>query len=159
MSEEITTPETGAGTEPEKTFTQEEVDALIAKRVAREKKGLPSAEELDKFRTWQKEQQTEQEKLGTVTRERDEASKALEETKQENCLLKMGVAPDDVDYYVFKIRKLVTDNKDFETAAKEYLKGNKPKSAVTVEMGAKAGGNAGTKSVNEQMNDLIRNAR
>lgn len=46
----------GAGStaqEQEKTFTQAEVDTLIAQRLARERKKYPSPEELAAFHTWQ----------------------------------------------------------------------------------------------------------
>lgn len=148
---------TEPGAEPEKTFTQEEVDALIARRVAREKKGMPTAEELEQFRSWQKTQQTETEKLNTAVKERDEANKAFENAQKENCLLRMGVPADDVDYYVFKIGKLVTDKKDFESAARDFFKDKKPRNTVIAEMGAEGAGKS--KSVNDAMNDIIRNAR
>ena len=39
--------------EREKTFTQTEVDALIAQRLARERKKYPGPEELAAFHSWQ----------------------------------------------------------------------------------------------------------
>lgn len=159
MADEINTAgqENEAGAESGKTFTQEEVDALIAKRVAREKKGMPSAEELTQFREWQKTQQSEADKLGAAEKARDAANSALEDARNENTLLRMGVPADDVDYYAFKIKKLVTDKKDFETAAKEFLKDKKPSSTVTVEMGAQGGGSKAD-TANAAMNKLIRGA-
>lgn len=47
---------------PAKTFTQEEVDAMIGKRLAKAMKGIPSEEELTAYRTWKDSQQTEQER-------------------------------------------------------------------------------------------------
>ena len=41
-----------AAQQQEKTFTQAEVDALIAQRLARERKKYPSAEELAAFNAW-----------------------------------------------------------------------------------------------------------
>ena len=37
---------------PAKTFTQEEVDAMIGKRLAKAMKGIPSEEEITAYRTW-----------------------------------------------------------------------------------------------------------
>ena len=52
---------------------------------------------------------------------RAELSKARERVTQlerERTLLSQGVPEEDLDYYVFKIGKLVSDEKDFDTAAK-----------------------------------------
>ena len=54
-----------------------------------------------------------------------ELSKARERVTQlerERTLLSQGVPEEDLDYYVFKIGKLVSDEKDFDTAAREFLK-------------------------------------
>lgn len=42
-----------AAQQQEKTFTQAEVDALIAQRLARERKKYPGAEQLAAFAAWQ----------------------------------------------------------------------------------------------------------
>lgn len=51
MSEPIVTPAPANEPEsaPAKTFTQEEVDAMIGKRLAKAMKGLPSEDELNAF--------------------------------------------------------------------------------------------------------------
>ena len=41
-------------------------------------------------------------------------------------LLDKGVPTGDVDYYAFKIGKLVTDTTDFEKAAEQFLKEHAP---------------------------------
>lgn len=46
-------------TTTERTFTQAEVDKIIDKRLKREREGMPTPEELTKFRDWQKSQETE----------------------------------------------------------------------------------------------------
>ena len=55
MSEPINNPTPAPAPEPApaKTFTQEEVDAMIGKRLAKAMKGMPSEEELTAYRTWQ----------------------------------------------------------------------------------------------------------
>ena len=56
----------GEGTETnpteEKTFTQEEVNRMIKDRVAREKKGQLSKEELKAYKEWKESQKTEAQK-------------------------------------------------------------------------------------------------
>lgn len=151
---------------PEKTFTQAEVEAKISKRLAQAMKGMPGEEELKDFRAWKESQQTEKERWDTLTRERDESRTALtaaqaelEQYKREKFLLGKGVAAEDVDYYAFKIGKLVTDTTDFEKAAEQYLKENPPAGTVQVDLSAPLGGGRPAQNENEMMNNLIRNAR
>lgn len=128
---------------PEKTFTQAEVDSAVGKAIARIKKGIPAEEELTAFRAWKESQQTEKERWDTLTRERDESKTALaaaqtelEQYRREKFLLGKGVPAEDVDYYAFKIGKLVTDTTDFEKAAEQFLKDTPPAGTVTVDLSA-----------------------
>lgn len=164
MAEEL---ETQVENEEEKTFTQAEVDALISKRVARATRGMPSSEELEAFRTWQSNQQTDAEKITKLTGERDTAQselstakEKLEQYERERFLVKNGVPAEDVDYYAFKIGKLVTDDKPFEEAAEEFLKEHNAPSKARVDTSASLnGGGKSPASPNEQMNNIIRNFR
>lgn len=152
-------------TTTEKTFTQAEVDTLIGKRLAKAMKGMPDEAELNAFRAWKGNQQTEQQQLNTLTSERDTARNQLsaaqaelEQYKREKLLLSKGVDQDDVDYYAYKIGKLVTKDKTFEQAAEDFFKENKT-GRVRVDFGAPLGGGNPQKTANEQMNALIRGAR
>lgn len=149
---------------PEKTFTQAEVDALIGKRIAKAMKGMPDEAELTAFRAWKENQQTEQDRVNTLTNERDTArtqltaaQAELEQYKREKLLLSKGVPSNDVDYYAFKIGKLVSDSKTFEQAAEDFFKENRT-GKVHVDLGAPLGGGSLNKTANEQMNALIRGA-
>lgn len=151
---------------PEKTFTQAEVDKMIGRRLSAAMKGMPGEEELSAFRAWKESQQTEKERWDALTRERDESETALsaaqaelEQYRREKFLLGKGVPTEDVDYYAFKIGKLVTDTTDFEKAAESYLKDNPPAGTVTVDLSAPLGGGQPAKNENEMMNSLIRGAR
>lgn len=165
-TETKTTEQTTTATETaaEKTFTQAEVDNLIGKRLAKAMKGMPDEAELTAFRAWKDSQQTEQERWNTLTQERNtartelaSAQAELEQLKRERLLLSKGISADDVDYYVFKIGKLVTDEKTFEQAADEYLKGSKPKRA-RIDTSAPLNGGGTSRTPNEEMNALIRGA-
>lgn len=72
------------GTGGEVTFTQAEVDALISKEkaraVAKATKGIPDEAELNAFRTWKENQQSERDKWERLTGEREALSGKL--TKQ-----------------------------------------------------------------------------
>lgn len=150
--------------EQEKTFTQADVDKLIQTRLDRERKKYPSDDELTAYRTWKESQQTEQDRVNTLTSERDTArtqltaaQAELEQFKREKLLLSKGVPANDVDYYAFKIGKLVTDSKTFEQAAEDFFKENNT-GKVHVDLGAPLGGGSLNKTANEQMNALIRGA-
>ena len=149
---------------PEKTFTQAEVDTLIGRRLAKAMKGMPDEAELTEFRAWKENQQSEQDRVNTLTSERDTARTQLtaaqaeiEQYKREKLLLSKGVPANDVDYYAFKIGKMVTDSKTFEQAAEDFFKENTT-GKVQVDLGAPLGGNSLQKTANEQMNALIRGA-
>ena len=141
----------------ERTFTQAEVDELINRRMARVKKGLPSDEELTAYREWKAKQNPEQHKSATQE-ELDSALADMEMTRRENYLLRKGIDPDDVDYYVYRISKSMDGETDFEDAAEDYLKKHK-KNSVRMDTGARLNGGAKAKTGNEAMNDIIRNAR
>lgn len=151
----------------EKTFTQEEVDNLIGRRLAKAMKGMPDAEELAAFRTWKNGQSNASENAGKMQEELERSKKELatamaevEQYKREKLLLDKGVPARDTDYYAFKIGKLVTDKKTFEQAADEYLNGNQGATGtVRVNMAAQLGGAGKAPTANDTMNALIRGAR
>ena len=144
--------------EEERTFTQAEVDELINKRMARVKKGLPSDEELSAYRDWKAKQNPDADKKATQD-ELETARAEMEMTRRENYLLRKGVDPEDVDYYVYRISKEMDGDTDFEDAAEEYLKKHKQKNVTRMDTGARLNAGAKSKTGNEAMNDIIRNAR
>ena len=160
-----------AQTEPEKTYTQSEVNDIIAHRLAREAKKYPSKDEMAEYRRWRDANESESDKLSAMTKERDDANRKLlaaqnelEAYKNEKYLIGLGVPAEDADYYAYKIGQMVTDQVTFEMAAKDYLKSHAPRQAksgretVRVDT-AGAAGNSASKTANEEMNSLIRGAR
>ena len=140
----------------ERTFTQAELDAIVGRWVTKAMKGMPDDAELTAFRAWKESQQTEKERWDTLQKERDESKTALaealarvEQFEREKILLGKGVKPDDVDYYAFKIGKLVNETTDFEKAAETYLKEHPLAGTVQVEFAAPLGGGQPAKNVNE----------
>mgnify|MGYP001116747904 CR=1 FL=1 len=151
---------------PGEAYTQAELDSIVGKRIAKAMKGMPSEAELSDYRSWKESQQTERERWDALTRERDESRAALSEAwtkveqyEREKFLLSKGVPADDVDYYAFKIGKLVTDATYFEKAAIQFLQDNPPAGTVRVDLTAPLGGGAPAPTENETMNRLIREAR
>ena len=157
-------PNTNPNTEPnqqvtepaERTFTQAQLDAIVAREKAKATKGMFSADDMA----------AKDESIRNLTGERDKANAdmlkvqtELNELKQRQTLLQYGVSEDDVEYYAFKIGKLVTDKKDFNKAAEEFFKDTKPAGARFMSTGGSVGGgNAAPQTTNDQMNKLIRNA-
>lgn len=160
QANQVSNPE-NAGTPPEKTFTQAEVDAIITRRLAKEKKGMPDEAELTAFRAWKDSQQTEQQRWEALTKERDDMKNDLtaalgkvEQYERERLLLSKGIPAEDVDYYAFKAGKLVSDTKTFEQAADEVINARKPQAnneSVRIDFGAPLNGGAPTMTVDEIM--------
>ena len=152
----------------EKTFTQAELDAIVGRRVAKATKDMPTAEELAAFRAWKDSQQTEQQRMNTITQERDTArndlaaaNARLKQYERERYMIGQGVPAEDADYYVFKAAKLVSDTKTFEQAAAEVISARKPQTqnTVRVDFGGPLSGNSPKNTANDTMNALIRGAR
>ena len=94
---------------------------------------------------------TAEELWAALTRARERVT----QLERERDLLSQGVPEEDLDYYVFKIGKLVSEEKDFATAAKEFLKQHR--SAAPRNTGASlAGRTARPRSTNETMNRILR---
>ena len=94
---------------------------------------------------------TAEELWAALTRARERVT----QLERERALLSQGVPEEDLDYYVFKIGKLVSEEKDFATAAKEFLKQHR--SAAPRNTGASlAGRTARPRSTNETMNRILR---
>ena len=93
---------------------------------------------------------------------RAELSRTRERVTQlerERSLLTQGVPEEDLDYYVFKIGKLVSEEKDFEAAAKEFLKqrASERRAAAPRSTGASlAGRPSSPRSTNDTMNRILR---
>lgn len=141
-----------------RTFTQEQLDAIIARERTKATKGWFSAEQMA----------AKDSAISALTTERDTAKADLEKSRTELTALKnekylsgKGVPADMLEFYAFKIGKLVDDKTSFEKAAEEYLKDNPP--AGTVRMST--GGGVNNSNVNQSqkpndiMNALIRGAK
>ena len=100
-----------------KTFTQEEVNAMLAK----EKKKMPSKDELKAFKDWKESQKTEAEKQAEKEAEYQKTLNELNTLKQTNAVLEAGVNKDDADYVLFKVDKM---EGEFEENLAKFLKDN-----------------------------------
>jgi len=91
---------------PEKTFTQAELDKVIADRLARERAKMPPQDKLKAFEEWQKSQQTEAEKAAEREKEYQAAAARNTELQRELAVIKAGVKADDAEYVLFKVGKM-----------------------------------------------------
>ena len=95
---------------------------------------------------------------------REELNRTRERVTQlerERSLLLQGVPEEDLDYYVYKIGKLVTEEKDFDSAVKEFLKqqGTVRRAVSPRSTGASlTGRTAKPQSTSDTMNKLLRGA-
>ena len=90
----------------EKTFTQAELDKVIADRLARERAKMPPQDKLKAFEEWQKSQQTEAEKAAERDKEYQAAAARNTELQRELAVIKAGVKAEDAEYVLFKVGKM-----------------------------------------------------
>ena len=106
----------------EKTFTQDEVNAIVKERLAKAQKGIPSKEELAKYNEWKESQKTQQDKYDELVKNDAEKDSTISNLKKENLVLKSGVTDtDEIEFVVYKVSKM---DGDFEDNLKQYLADN-----------------------------------
>ena len=114
-------PDNGRWSEDPKTYTQEELDALLNDA----KKDLPSEEELTKFKEWQESQKTESqkqnEKLEAETKARKEAEDKVGTLEAKVSCLSKGVKADCVDDAITLAKIMVTDTLSIDQAIDKVL--------------------------------------
>ena len=98
--------------------------------LAKEKKKMPSNEELKAFKEWKENQKTEAEKQAEKETEYKNTLSKNEDLEKENQALKAGVNIEDLDYVIFKVSKMegefnenlesfLTDNPKYTTSSDE----------------------------------------
>lgn len=164
MSEtmEPVTPGSTPEAAPAKTFTQDEVDAVLGKRLAKAMKGIPSEEELNAYRSWKDGQQAEQQRQAQRDKEFNKAQSdlaaaqsELEELKREKYVLSKGLTGDDAEFIAFKAAKLVDEKTTFEQAVDQLTE---RRQKVAFDWTAPVSGGSSEQSANSTMNQLIRGA-
>ena len=105
----------------EKTFTQEELNKIVQERLDKEKKKMPSKEDLKAFKDWKESQKTAEQKQAEKEAEYQKTLNELNTLKQTNAVLEAGVNKDDADYVLFKVSKM---EGEFEENLAKFLKDN-----------------------------------
>ena len=134
-------PDTTAA-EAGKTFTQADVDRIIAERLQRERAKLPNDDELKAYREWKKSQQSEAEKAAEREREYQALQSRAIELERENAVIKAGVKADDVEFVIFKVSRMegdfkknldsfLAENKKFTEPVTENVPGTKHNPSTT----------------------------
>ena len=101
----------------EKTFTQEEVNAMLAK----EKKKMPSKEDMKAFNEWKESQKTEEDKKNEILLENETLKKQLIIAENKSVVANAGV---DSKFQKFVLSEVSEIEGDFEDNLKDYLKEN-----------------------------------
>ena len=101
----------------EKTFTQEEVNAMLAK----EKKKMPSKEEMKAFNEWKENQKTNEEKYAEVLKENEKLKNDLAYAENKSVVANAGV---DSKFQKFVLSEVLALEGNFEDNLKNYLKEN-----------------------------------
>lgn len=147
----------------EKTFTQADVDKMIQSRLDRERKKMPSEEELTAFRTWKDSQQTEQDRMNNITKERDTAvsnlsaaNAKIEQLEHERYVSSKGFTGDEAEFIAFKAAKMVDDKTTFEQAVDAIAQERRPRTSF--DWTAPVGDGNQKNAPNAAMNALIRGA-
>ena len=130
----------------EKTFTQEEVNAMLAK----EKKKMPSKEDLKAFNEWKESQKTETEKQLEKDKKIEALEKQLTYAENKSVVANAGV---DSKFQKFVLSEVSEMEGDFEDNLKDYLKEN-PQFLISKVETPKTNGVA-TKKISDDADDGV----
>lgn len=177
--------ENSSGSNPEqpqegRTFTQEEVNAIMAKEKGQGERsvlkmfGLKDKDEAQEFaqkiKLWQESQQSEADKIKALQSEKEgietsykQAVSELNGLKAEKYLLSQGVSSADTEFVAFKVGKLINEDTDFEKAVEAFKKENprffvKEQDGVRVDFGASHQGTPPS-GASGTMNSILRKAK
>lgn len=144
----------------EKTYTQEEYNALDKKLKAKYEKKYAGID-IAKYNEWVESQKTAEQKQAEKEAEYLKKDSKISDLEKENAILKAGVK-EDIDYVLFKVSKM---DGDFSENLAKFLKDNPKYTSTekiikTVGTSAKLDGTSRTENTTNQiMNDLIRSSR
>ena len=118
VTEEVTTEKADTQTAEEneaKHFTQEEVNTIVENRLKKERKNMPTAEELTEFNKWKEEQKTSEEKAIELQKKYDAIDNENASLKRTNQILGKFVDKETIekaDYINYKLSHLEGDFED-----------------------------------------------
>ena len=117
--------EAAAANSARETFTQAQLDAIVASRLARERKGMLTPEEMRSYRDFLEHRKADAEKAAEAIKaaqdERDAAMAKLKDMENTHATLKKGIPPDKVDVYVRLAVACGESGEPFEEALEKAL--------------------------------------
>lgn len=161
-----------SGTHGFGAYTYEQIEEIASARANKSERaalanffrnqGMTEAEVTQAITDFKSHRAANQLDAAKLQKERDDALNKVQQMENEKLLSGKGVKPDDLDYVMFKVSKLVDEKTTFEKAAEKYLKEN-PRFIgegntyrVSTSTGNSSEGSGG--SVNASINDRIRAA-
>lgn len=148
------------------TFTYEQLDEIARSRSERaersavtnylQQQGLSEEEARAAFSQYKQQKEKNKPDVSAIEQERDAAIKERDQLKNSNILRDKGVKPEDIDYVMFKVEKMVDDKTDFTKAAEKYLKENPRYTGSSYRISTSTG--TQTQNSSGNMNDSINNA-
>lgn len=123
--------------------------------------GMTEDEASEAFKDFKAKREAGKPNISAIEKERDEARAELAAYKNRTELANLNVSPEFVEFVESKVSGMVTDKKDFKTAASEFLKQNPQyvKSAqIRMSSGANSGSGTGIENKNSSMNAALRKA-
>lgn len=124
-----------------KTFTQEEVNAMLAK----EKKKMPSKEDMKAFNDWKESQKTEEDKKKEILLENETLKKQLVIAENKSVVANAGV---DSKFQKFVLSEVSEMDGEFEDNLKDFLKEN-PQFLIKNEVDTTKTDGVSTKKINK----------
>lgn len=121
--------------------------------------GMSEEEAQEAFKDFKAKKAAGQPDVAGITRERDEARAELASYKNRSVLSELNVDSAFTEFVEGKVKAMVTDKKDFKTAAGEFLKANPQyvKSGYKFSTGSQGENKGGAgNDMNSYMNSLIR---
>lgn len=118
---QVQTEEVTPAAEETKTFTQDEVDQIVADRLARERKKLPADVDLKKYREWQKNSQTDAEKYSAMEADLKASQAEVAMLRNQQAVAKAECKPEFAEFVADKVAKM---GEDFEKNLADFKKSN-----------------------------------
>lgn len=122
--------------------------------------GMTEEEVTAAINDFKTKKQASQPNVSQIEKERDTYKNQIEQMQNEKILTTKGVRPEDLDYVMFKVEKMVDDKTDFKKAAEKFLKENPRFTGPTyrVSTGTQTKGNDSGGNNNDFINAAIRKA-
>jgi len=116
---------TSAEGQTEKTFTQKELDDIVRQRLERQKKDMPSKEELKAFKEWKDSQKTAEElsaeKISAAEKAQAEAERLLCVSEAKCAALSRGVSAEAVEDVIALAMARTDENTTIDKAIGEVI--------------------------------------